>query len=238
MTGPACRDVRQALGVYVVGAIDPAERAMVDAHLGACLDCREELAGLAGLPALLGRVPARDAERLITDSAEVRDLEEPPARLLSSLLRRLAERRAARRWRGIAAAAAAIIIAVAGGAAGAHIIASGGGPAAPAVGSTGAGSTRTETVSATNARTNVSAVVSYSARSWGIKMDFWVSGIPAGTTCQVWVVDFSGHRWQAGSWTVAAGQQPSDYPAAAASQQVRSFQITSGSRVLLTVPAT
>ena len=80
MTGPACRDIRQALGIYVVGAIDPAERTIVDVHLGTCPDCREELAGLAGLPALLGRVPARDAERLILDSAEIRDLEEPPAK--------------------------------------------------------------------------------------------------------------------------------------------------------------
>ncbi len=34
-SGPACRDVRQLLGVYVVGAIDPAERSVVDEHLGA-----------------------------------------------------------------------------------------------------------------------------------------------------------------------------------------------------------
>jgi len=34
MTGSAdCRDIRHALGVYVLGAIDPAERAMVDSHL-------------------------------------------------------------------------------------------------------------------------------------------------------------------------------------------------------------
>ena len=62
-----CGDIRLALGVYVVGAIDPAERAIVDAHLSHCPDCREELAGLAGLPALLGRVPREDAERLLLD---------------------------------------------------------------------------------------------------------------------------------------------------------------------------
>ena len=73
-----CGDIRQALGVYVVGAIDPAERAIVDAHLSHCQDCREELAGLAGLPALLGRVPLADAERLALDDAELRDLGEPP----------------------------------------------------------------------------------------------------------------------------------------------------------------
>ena len=47
------------LGVYVLGAIDPADRALVEAHLTTCRDCRDELAGLAGLPALLSRVPPK-----------------------------------------------------------------------------------------------------------------------------------------------------------------------------------
>ena len=48
-----CTEARPSLGVYVLGAIDPGERALVDAHLTTCRDCRDELAGLAGLPALL-----------------------------------------------------------------------------------------------------------------------------------------------------------------------------------------
>ena len=44
-----CQHVRQLLGVYVVGAIDPAERSVVDNHLASCPGCREELAGLAGI---------------------------------------------------------------------------------------------------------------------------------------------------------------------------------------------
>lgn len=31
-----CEQARISLGVYVLGAIDPAERAMVDAHLETC----------------------------------------------------------------------------------------------------------------------------------------------------------------------------------------------------------
>ena len=116
MTGLTdCGDIRYALGVYVVGAIEPAERAIVDAHLSQCPDCREELAGLAGLPALLGRVPREDAERLAFGPEE---LEEPPAEMLDSLLSRVSARRRARRWRGITAAAAAAVIAVGGGIAG------------------------------------------------------------------------------------------------------------------------
>ncbi|MGI8452084.1 MAG: zf-HC2 domain-containing protein, partial [Streptosporangiaceae bacterium] len=48
MTAPrGCAEIRAALGVYVVGAIDPADRAAVDSHLAWCTGCREELAGLA-----------------------------------------------------------------------------------------------------------------------------------------------------------------------------------------------
>lgn len=45
-----CAEARLSLGVYVLGAIDPAERALVDSHLAGCRDCRDELAGLAGIP--------------------------------------------------------------------------------------------------------------------------------------------------------------------------------------------
>ena len=48
-----CQEARIALGVYVLGAIDPAERALVDAHLATCEACQAELAEFADLPALL-----------------------------------------------------------------------------------------------------------------------------------------------------------------------------------------
>ena len=62
-----CADARPSLGVYVLGAIDPAERALVDAHLLTCRDCRDELAGLAGLPALLARVNPDEISRIRAD---------------------------------------------------------------------------------------------------------------------------------------------------------------------------
>jgi anti-sigma factor RsiW len=235
MTGPACRDIRQALGVYVVGAIDPAERSAVDDHLSTCPDCREELAGLAGLPSLLGRVPASEAEQLILRSAELEDPQAPPAELLSSLLRRVTARRTTRRWHVVAAAAAAVIIAVAGGAVGARVLFPGGNaasqsPVRPAA----------DVVSRTNPQTGVSAVVKYSGRSWGTQMNVWVAGIPAGTACQFWVVDTSGHEWPAGSWTVSAGHASADYPASVSlpAAHVRAFEIISDQHVLVTVPAT
>jgi hypothetical protein len=62
-----CSEARLSLGVYVLGAIDPAERALVDSHLATCRDCRDELAGLAGLPALLARVGTEEAIALSAD---------------------------------------------------------------------------------------------------------------------------------------------------------------------------
>jgi hypothetical protein len=56
-----CSDARLALGVYVLGAIDPAERVLLDAHLATCEACQAELAELADLPALLALVPAEEA---------------------------------------------------------------------------------------------------------------------------------------------------------------------------------
>src|ERR1700729_3675066 len=124
MTGSAdCRDIRHALGVYVLGAIDPAERSAVDAHLSTCPECREELAGLAGLPALLRRIPVGEAQQLADDDPDglsgdgLDGPEVPSAEMLDSLLGRTTQARQARRWRGLAAAAALVLVAGIGGAA-------------------------------------------------------------------------------------------------------------------------
>jgi Putative zinc-finger len=53
-----CAGIRMQLGIYVVGAIAPPDRATVVRHLATCANCRDELAGLAALPGLLLRPPA------------------------------------------------------------------------------------------------------------------------------------------------------------------------------------
>src|SRR5262245_8206442 len=109
-----CTDVRPSLGVYVLGAIDPAERALVDAHLLTCPDCRDELAGLAGLPALLARVNPDEVSRICADDT-VRTAadDQPPDELIGTVLDLAEARRRRTRWRFVAAAAA--VVAIAGG---------------------------------------------------------------------------------------------------------------------------
>jgi anti-sigma factor RsiW len=223
-----CGDIRRALGVYVVGAIDPAERATVDGHLSQCSDCREELAGLAGLPALLGRVPKEDAERLLLDDEQ---LEEAPAELLDSLLQQVAARRRARRWRGIAAAAAAAVIAVGGGIVGGVVMSHA--HSSPSV------AEQADLARGSDQATHVSAAVYYRPGTTGTEMQVQVTGIRNGTHCEFWLTNASGTRLWVGSWIVK-GDQSNWYTVWSATpmSSVRSFDITGpAGQMLVTIPA-
>jgi len=107
----SCGEVRQALAVYVLGAIEPADRTLVDRHLGDCADCREELAGFAPLPALLRRVPLQEASALVDDDARGRafDDQPPPPALRRMLAEAGRRRRRDVRTRATGAAAVGLV---------------------------------------------------------------------------------------------------------------------------------
>ena len=232
-----CTEARPALGVYVLGAIDPAERGLVDAHLVTCRDCRDELAGLAGLPALLARVNPDEISRICADDT-VRTVtsDDPPEELLGTV-RNLAEaRRRRNRWRYLSAAAAAVVIA-------AGLF--GGLKAATSTTTTvvvpfshGTGSW--ETVAGASRVTGASATVLYSNQLWGNAFEVLVDHIPAGTTCQLWVVHPDGTRTQVAAWTTSRDEGHVWYagsmPRTAGS--ISKFEITAGSQTLLTVTPT
>lgn len=240
MTAAAdCRDVRHALGVYVLGAIDPAERAMVDAHLSTCPECREELAGLAGLPALLRRIPVAEAHQLAEDDpdelagAGLSEAEAQSDEMLHSLLARTTQTRRTRRWRGLAAAAAVVVVAGAAGAAGWSAMHQPGGAGAPPV------PANFTSVSATNPATHVAATVRYAAKGWGTVLDTQVTNVPAGARCQLEVTDSSGHTSIVGGWTATYNEASAWYPGSSSVtlDSVRSFEITSQGKVLVKVMA-
>jgi predicted anti-sigma-YlaC factor YlaD len=238
MSGAAsCREIRHALGVYVLGAIEPADRAQVDEHLATCTECREELASLAGLPALLRRVPTAEAERLaVADQADSATAETPRDDLLPSLLARTAQARRVRRWRELAAAAAVVVLALGAGAGGASLVGSGSGPSAP-VSAHGHASSAWHTVSAVDAGTGATLTVKYASVHWGTIMTAQVSGIPAGTVCQFQVTDAQGHHIVVGGWRVEYQGRPAWYPASTSltDTNLQSFQVTAGGKVLASV---
>jgi predicted lipoprotein with Yx(FWY)xxD motif len=119
-----CAGIRPQLGVYLTGAIAPADRAVVVRHLAACADCRAELAGLAALPALLRRPPVRAAAQRPPAEYRAPDNTAPDNTVPNytvpgyadaapgRLVRRVLRRRRRRRW---LLAAAAFVLAVGGG---------------------------------------------------------------------------------------------------------------------------
>ncbi|HEY2576810.1 MAG TPA: zf-HC2 domain-containing protein [Streptosporangiaceae bacterium] len=226
MTG--CLRIRHTLGIYVLGAIDPAERATVDAHLAGCHECREELAGLAGLPALLGRVPFDEAER-ITGFYSERSMpaEQADDATLAPVLAKVSHQRRVRRWRGLAAAAAVVLVASTAATVSMHIA------DAPAA-------VHWESSQMTDSATHIRLAVKYAAQPGGTKLEAEVSGIPAGTYCDFWVTGPGGERWPGGSWMVASTWQSLWYQATSSAQfrQVRGFEITSGNIVLAMLKAT
>jgi Putative zinc-finger len=236
-TAASCREIRHSLGVYVLGAIEPGERAQVDEHLATCTDCREELASLAGLPALLRRVPTAEAERLaVAGQADSATDEKPPEDLLPALLARTTQARRVRRWRELAAAAAVAVLALGAGAAGASLL--GSGPAAPPA-AHGQASHTWHTVSAVDGHTGATLTVKYASVHWGTMMTARVSGIPAGTVCQFQVTDTQGHHMVVGGWRVEYPGRPVWYPASTAltDTNLQSFQVTAGGKLIASVNA-
>jgi predicted lipoprotein with Yx(FWY)xxD motif len=105
-----CAGIRVQLGIYVFGAITPADRATVVRHLATCPDCRDELAGLARLPGLLLRPPAIAAV-FSSDDLAVAPRQDLQQALVSQTLGTITRRR--RRRRRLAAIAATALTAAA-----------------------------------------------------------------------------------------------------------------------------
>ena len=235
-----CTDARPSLGVYVLGAIDPAERALVDAHLVTCRDCRDELAGLAGLPALLARVNPDEISRICADDtvgagAHAGPDDQPPEELIGTVLDLAQARRRRTRWRFAAYAAA--VAAIAGGLFG----------GLSSIGTTqtvkvpvSPGSAHWETVHTTSPVTGASASIAYSQQRWGSAFEVLVDHIPMGTTCQLWVIHPDGTRTQVAAWTTAPDEGTAWYPGSmsGSAEPISSFQITAGHKVLLTATPT
>ena len=80
----SCAHVREELGGYVLGGLEPDEREAVAAHLAECPACAAEHARLAGLPPLLER-------------AEGLEIPEPPRAVEERVLDRIAQERGAAR---------------------------------------------------------------------------------------------------------------------------------------------
>lgn len=199
---------REWAGAYVLGALDPAERSEFSAHLRGCDVCRDDVADLAPLPALLATVPM----------SELADLAEPeragvghgvdggasqPQRLEALLAAASHERRSSRRrlqrWRAATSVAAALALAavVALGlvlGTGTREVAPGGAPADE------------ELITFTVVQSQASeAAVDVAPRRWGTEVYLRLDGLPERDVYVVSVTGPDGTRHQIGTW----GRTPS-----------------------------
>ncbi|MFI6457597.1 anti-sigma factor family protein [Streptosporangium amethystogenes] len=99
-----CDEVRMSLGVYLLGALEPDERVLVEAHLAECAECAAELAELSGVATFLGRVSEDDVAQVAS----------PPTAVLERLLSAKAKRRRTTRLM-LGLAASVLVVGLGGG---------------------------------------------------------------------------------------------------------------------------
>ncbi|MFI0450894.1 anti-sigma factor family protein [Actinomadura sp. 6N118] len=243
MTG--CGEQKSSLGVYVLGAIDPAERSRLESHLESCPSCRDELAGLAGLPALLGRVT----------EAQITQVAGPPEELLDSLLARAAAERkgswgrvfggGVSRWAPLAAAAAVLL--VIGALIGMEMsgaLSAGERPTAVRTVTppppTPTKPPKAEQISARSPDQKVDARVMLLKKKWGTSVEIYLSGAPYGESCRWYAVAKDGRRDMLGSWHVAYPRGYGKYFGSTMFHRNELFAfevVTVGGQPLITIPA-
>ena len=161
----SCAHVREELGGYTLGALEPEEREAVEEHLARCPDCAAEQARLAGLPALLAH-------------AEGLEIPAPPAAVEERVLDRIAQERGAanRRRRSRLPGWARGRTLLAGGLAGAAL---GAGATALVLPDDSADQQRTYAV-ALGGDAGASARAELAPGSGGTEVHLWVEGLPPG----------------------------------------------------------
>jgi anti-sigma-K factor RskA len=182
-------DMRQSLGAYVLGALEPDEAAAVRRHLEECPECAAERDALESLPGLLSLAGGAEAavseplspafeERLL--DAYARDHKVGPAR------RRLSPRRWRLRW---VAAGAATVVAAAAAAFGFAVLDGGESPDAP----------RYDVAFRSIGAPGASGHADLEAGTGGTTVHLWVSGLPREKDAVYEVL------CDAETWTASAG---------------------------------
>ncbi len=202
---------------YILGALTPTDRREYEAHLRDCKHCRQAIAEIASLPALLtGAQPVAAADDAVGAVAT------PPVDLVDRIRAREERRaRTVRRRIAVAAVGAAATIALAIG-----IPMALGGPAPET----------TSVVLAAVVDTSLTASVELEGASWGtrISMDCDYPGVVVapsygsrGTYVLV-VTDAAGNASQVSTWTAAPGESVQfDAATAVPLDQIRSIEIRS-----------
>jgi hypothetical protein len=176
-------DPHQPLGAYLLGGLDAADREAFEAHLEHCGACREELANLERLPALLDVLPVPDAVALTVVSSLAAAPDAPaPVPLLAKLARR--RRTSRRRWTAFVGAVAAVCLAL--GIVAGPLLARPPQPDATYSVQSGGG---------------LQFSIDLARKTWGTELAVNGSSLPQDGTLSLWVRDRAGGEDRACAWT-------------------------------------
>jgi anti-sigma factor RsiW len=226
-----CDTAKIALGAYVLGTLDEAERAEVDAHLRGCDACSAELADLATLPPLLARLSLQDLgeaipvlaapEELFEKVAERARAEEDLASAPAQQLAKVVPLRHRRRL--VIASAAAAVVMIAGAVTAVELAGSSSGPG------------RQEFV---GAQGSVHMRVSVSSQAAGSALHVSVTGLPKDERCRLVAVADDGSRDYVGRWyaTYSGDAQETGSTSIAASHLSRLILLGGNGKELVSVP--
>ncbi|MFC6088651.1 anti-sigma factor family protein [Saccharothrix lopnurensis] len=173
-----------ALGAYLLGSLDPAERTVFERHVSGCGTCRREMVRLAPLPGLLGQVRLEDLELPFDDpepEPALWPLPPEPGPAPEPDRRRW---RLLPRWPVLAGAAALVLVLLGGVLLAPRLLDDD--PAGP-------------TWRATSTASGAGADVRLVTRSWGTELWMTLRDLPANARCALVVHDRAG-RTEIGGW--------------------------------------
>ncbi|MDQ3403510.1 MAG: zf-HC2 domain-containing protein [Actinomycetota bacterium] len=206
-----------ALGAYLLGALDPGERAHLETHLADCAVCQAEMLRLAPLPGLLHRITPADFEepaREPVDFGLPADLSEPTET-------------AGRRRPAVALVAAAVVVALCVGGVVGYFSRQ----------PTAEQNTQAVTWSATNPD-GVKADVDLTDHPWGTELQIRLRDVPSGRPCKLIVRGRDGYRETAGWWaTTAVNGEWIPGSTSIDLASIDQVEVVAGDAVLVNIPA-
>ena len=199
--------LREAVGAYLLGALDPAESDRVSAHLAGCASCRAEYGELAELLPLLASVTESEAVNgpvmpepavlgrvLASTSLHAVDVD-PSSNGHHTHARGARPRFRAPRWSGARTSRRIALVAASA------VVVAGGTVAGTMMSSSGTGlPPGSWSASATAHTYAIHATVQVTPAKRGSKIQLKMDDVPAGYSCDMVVVGKSGQHETTGNW--------------------------------------
>lgn len=182
------RQLRELLGAFAFGHLDPDTAAAVQAHLDGCDDCRVELEEIAPLAAALRRV----------DPAHLDDVQLPPPGLGQRIMAEVDAQRS-RRGRSLLVARSAAGLVAAAALVAAFFLGAQVDPAND-VADPPVGAPPVEAITVQAARPDVEATAGLVAHTWGTEIKLAASGLRDGSAYRVAFTDTDGRQTPAGTF--------------------------------------